>query len=267
MRKGLILARVGDNSLHPQWLKGSSDRNWDLALSSFGKGPVAARDACVLVEHETGPKWGPLHSFITKHWGTISRYRFVMLPDDDLAFSSEQANEFFDICDSYDFAIAQPGLDYKSYFSHKITLKRHGLLYRTTNYVETMCPCFRIDALERVLPSFLETKSGWGIDLTWFGKLNGMTDRMAVVDKISITHTRPVGGALYQNNRFDESPIDELERMLLASGRSIEDLETFYGVTKVAGMKLNPNMLKPLDGLALLLQKAGVVVRRHYLWF
>ena len=89
MRKGLILARAGKDSLHPRWLEGVQDRNWDLALSSFVEGPVAAEDACVLVEHEAGPKWKPLHSLISRRWDIVSRYRFVMLADDDLAFSVE----------------------------------------------------------------------------------------------------------------------------------------------------------------------------------
>jgi hypothetical protein len=227
LRNNLIIARVGDRSLHSQWFNGGA-RNWDLALSCFGKEAPARREECVIVEHEVGPKWPPLLAFVERHSDLVKRYRYVMFPDDDLLFSTLKLNRFFEFCAKQSFAIAQPSLDFSSYYSHSITVKRPLLSYRITNFVEVMSPCFRRDILEAALPSFGLTRSGWGIDDTWSNLLSGTSERMAIVDEISMTHTRPVGGELYKGDALRRSPADEYDE-LKTSVRAIERRKTVSG--------------------------------------
>lgn len=215
MRDYLIVARVGDKSLHPLWLAGQ--RNWDLALSCFGTWPPERMQDCVVAEHVVGPKWGPLHDFIARHADLIAGYRYVLLPDDDLLFSSEEMSRFFSICARHGFAVAQPSLDYDSFYSHPITIRRPLLSYRITDFVEVMAPCFRRDSLMKALPTFLASSSGWGIDDVWPGLLGGGQERFAIVDEVSVTHTRPVGGELYRGGALSRSPHDDYAE-LHASG-------------------------------------------------
>ena len=110
MRDYLVVTRAGDRSLHPRWLSGW--RNWDLALSCYGTKPPERSEVWVAVTHVGGPMWDPLHSFLTDHADLVSRYGYVMLPDDDLLLSPVEISRFFSICDRQCFALAQPSLDY-----------------------------------------------------------------------------------------------------------------------------------------------------------
>jgi hypothetical protein len=68
--------------------------------------------------------------------------------------------------------------------------------YRVTSFVELMAPCFDLDTLLLLLPTFSKNLSGWGIDnVIWPRMLQDR--RVAVIDEIQITHTRPVGAANY----------------------------------------------------------------------
>ena len=255
MREFLIIARVGDKSLHPGWLAGS--RNWDLALSCFGTMPPPAADQCVLVEQAVGPKWPPLHALITRHADLIGRYRYVMLPDDDLLMSAPDVSRFFDLCVRHNFAIAQPSLDFESFFSHAITVKRPFLSFRATDFVEVMTPCFRRDILAEVLPTFLESTSGWGLDDMWHRLFAGRDERFAIVDEVSVTHTRPVGGELYRGGALRRDPARDYQE-LHARGAASVSRRMSYGCTRsglhvprlvVKGLGLISRVGRRADGL------------------
>ncbi len=211
MREFLVVARVGDRSLHAGWLAGP--RNWDLALSCFGSQPPAGADQCVAVEHSVGPKWGPLHRFISEKIGLVRQYRYVMLPDDDLRMTATQLNRFFELCARHQFAIAQPSLDFNSYFSHPITVRRPFLSFRATDFVEVMMPCFRADILEEVLPTFLDSTSGWGLDDVWPELYRDRNERFAIIDEVSATHSRPVGGELHRSGVLRHDPARDYQEL------------------------------------------------------
>jgi hypothetical protein len=255
VREFLIVARVGDRSLHAGWLEGP--RNWDLALSCFGSQPPAAADQCVAVEHAVGPKWGPLHHFIMEHLSLIRHYRYVMLPDDDLCMTAADLNRFFDLCARHNFAIAQPSLDYRSYFSHPITVRRPFLSYRATDFVEVMMPCFRTDILEEVLPTFLESASGWGLDDMWPQLYQDRDERFAIVDEVSATHTRPVGGELHRGGALRRGPARDYQD-LHARGVASVSRRMSQGYTRsgrrvprliVRGLGLLSRLVRRPDGL------------------
>lgn len=246
MRDYLVITRAGDKSLHPRWL--SETRNWDLALSCFGAmSPERARD-CVAVTHVPGPKWRPLHDFIVTNAELVAKYRYVMLPDDDLLFSGEEISRFFSICAAHDFAVAQPSLDYDSFYSHPITIRRPLLSYRITSFVEVMTPCFRQDSLIKVLPTFLASSSGWGIDDIWPDMFTGARDRLAIVDEVSVTHTRPVGGELYRGNALKRAPSDEYDE-LHRTGAATLNRRNLRGYMR-GGVRVPATALKALGLLA-----------------
>jgi hypothetical protein len=60
-----------------------------------------------------------------------------------------------------------------------------------------MAPCFTRDSLEKLLPTFNNSMSGWGIDYAWSRLLGPAGDRVAVIDDVQVLHTRPVGSANY----------------------------------------------------------------------
>jgi hypothetical protein len=209
LRPNLVIARVGDKSLHPRWIEG--ERNFDLALSSFGSTTPVGADQCVHVEHVKGPKWRPLYDLLKEKEDLVRQYAYVSLPDDDLLFSGPAMSRFFDLCQAYRLPLAQPSLDYDSFYSHPITVHRPLLTLRYTNFVEAMIPTFRTDILYDLLETFPLSASGWGLDSLWAGELAKRGEKLAIVDAVSVTHTRPVGGELYKGGSLAKSPFDDLE--------------------------------------------------------
>ncbi len=96
--------------------------------------------------------------------------------------------------------------------------QRPGLVLRYTPFVEVGAPIFSQEAFWRVSPTFVESKSGWGLDILWprfFGRRE-----MAVIDAVGVDHTGPIGkGALYQNlAKLGISPRAELDAIIAKYG-------------------------------------------------
>jgi hypothetical protein len=137
-----------------------------------------------------GPKWPALHGLIESHWSYVAQYDYVWLPDDDIACRTRDIDRIFSLSRDYDLYLSQPALTLDSYFSWFVTLKNPLLRLRYTNFVEIMVPCFKRDFLARCLPFMSETLSGWGLDHLWPTMLRSR--QMAIIDAVSVTHTRAI---------------------------------------------------------------------------
>ena len=195
-RKNLVIVRAGDLSLHEQWLDGDEERNWDMIVNYFGDDPDRYRRDDVQRIDSKSIKWPALHDLILQLGPDVSWYDRVWFPDDDLKMTKAQINSFFEIVEKHNFALAQPALTRDSYISHLVTLHNPLFLLRFTNFVEIMAPCFSRDFLLRVLPSFKENLSGWGLDFLWPSCVSDWT-KIAIVDAVAVCHTRPIGGPNY----------------------------------------------------------------------
>lgn len=210
-RRNLVIVRAGDASLHPQWLAGAGDRNWDLVVSYFGKDPAIYRINDVVRIDSTGPKWAPLQRLMLDHPEYLDRYDYIWFPDDDLAMTKQDMNRFFDLCRDYGLELAQPSLTTDSPMNHPLLINNTASHIRFTNFVEVMAPCFSAACLRRVLPTFSATQSGWGIDWLWPRMVQDRDSGIAVIDDVVIRHTRPLGGPNYDAMRAKgQSPLDEL---------------------------------------------------------
>jgi hypothetical protein len=69
--------------------------------------------------------------------------------------------------------------------------EQRGNLLRYTPYVEVMCPMFTREAFFKVADTFCENRSGWGLDWIWPKRF--ATREMAIIDKVGIHHTGPLG--------------------------------------------------------------------------
>ena len=200
-RRNLVIVRAGDSSLHPDWLAGEGERNWDIIVSYFGKDPERHRADDIVRIDDVGPKWPPLQSLLLNHGELLDRYDYIWLPDDDLAMAKQDMNRFFDICRSHDFELAQPSLSADSPMNHPLLIHNRSTSLRYSNFVEVMAPCFRVDFLRRVIPTFSATLSGWGIDWLWPRHVHNKVTGIAIVDDVVIRHTRPLGGPNYDAMR------------------------------------------------------------------
>ena len=218
-RRNLVVVRAGDKSLHPGWLAGPEPRSWDIVVNYFGDDPDRFRGPDVTRIDGKGPKWPALQALFQQHPELIDRYDHIWLPDDDLATDTASINRLFALCARHRLEVAQPALSWDSYFGHLTTLRNRRFRMRFTNYVEVMAPCMTASVLRATLPLFNANLSGWGLDFIWPRHVSRADGAIAIIDDVTVRHTRPVGGPNYKLLREGGiSPWDELRRFCAANG-------------------------------------------------
>jgi Protein of unknown function (DUF707) len=218
-RRNLVLVRAGDNSLHPHWLAGDGERNWDIVVNYYGDDPERFRQPDVVRIDSKGPKWPALQALLTENPDFLNRYDYIWLPDDDLMARQPDINRLFDICRRYTLGVAQPALSWDSYYSHLLTLRNEKYELRFTNYVEIMAPCFAAEVLRKTVPLLNCSLSGWGLDFVWPKLVQRPRHDIAIIDAVAVRHTRPIGGPNYKMLReIGASPWDELRNFCRQHG-------------------------------------------------
>jgi hypothetical protein len=224
-RRNLVIVRAGNSSLHPEWLKGADARNWDIVVNYFGDDPDKYKQPDVVRIDSKGPKWPALQELIQSHPEFISDYEYIWLPDDDLLATKTDVDLLFDLMKFYKLEVAQPSLTWDSYYSHITTLRNKMTKIRFTNYVEVMAPCFCSAMLRKALPLFNSNLSGWGLDYLWSALVDSPLSGIAIIDEVSVRHTRPVGGPNYKMLREKGvSPWDEMRALCKAHGLDEEPI-------------------------------------------
>jgi hypothetical protein len=198
-RRNLVVVRAGPDSLHAAWLLGCSDteRNWDLCVCSYGS--EVPHGAAEYKLHRDGSKFEGLAALLGGESFWLA-YDYVWLPDDDLMTGWQDINRLFELCRLYGLALAQPSLAQGSFLNHPIMQQSNGLLLRFTSFVEIMAPVFSKAALSRVAATFALNPSGYGLDHLWPAILDVPPTAIAVIDAVSVLHTRPIG-ASYDRQR------------------------------------------------------------------
>ena len=95
--------------------------------------------------------------------------------------------------------------------SHTITNPIKGNVLRYTSFVEVTAPLFSLESLLKLYHSFDFNDSSWGFDYYWPFKLGYPKDKIAILDKVTMTHTNPVGG---NYDRFPTHPSIEMDELL-----------------------------------------------------
>ncbi len=218
-RRNLVIVRAGDGSLHPAWLQGDAARSWDLVVNYYGDDPQRYKDEDIRRIDSKGPKWPALYALLNENPGFLSDYDNIWLPDDDLLTSKAEINLLFEIFTRHKLQVAQPALTWNSYFGHLTTLKNRNFSMRYTNYVEVMAPCLTAKTLQKALPLFNSNLSGWGLDFVWAKLVEHPESEIAIIDAVTVQHTRPVGGPNYKMLRDKGvSPWDELRSFCRENG-------------------------------------------------
>ena len=236
-KENLVISTVGDQSLHFHWLP-TVESNYDLALIYYGDGEGYTDEVALHIKRK-GPKYHLLHDIIQER-PEILDYKYIWMPDDDIALTSGQIHRMFKINTKYKLWISQPSI--MGWYGLNVTLHHKECFMRFTNYVEIMCPCFESGTLKKCLGTFKENKTGWGIDHAWNKILNHPTDKIAIIDDIVAFHTRPVGGgdtyknqtagkmsgaqkenfAVYDKYNLGESSYEDLKNGRIVSTESFE---------------------------------------------
>jgi len=264
--KNLIISCVGDKSLHKNWI---CKKKYDIFLINYGSKDYS-KD-CKFYKEKKGFKYNLIYDEIIQN-NFIEEYEYIWIPDDDIYMSTNEIETLFKIAKNYNLWICQPSI--VGWYGLKITLNNIDTKIRFTNYVEIMCPCFESSALKKCLETFKENKSGWGIDHLWNVKLGQPTDKIAIIDEIVATHTRPIGGGeiykklngnfseaqkenydLWRKFNLDKSSFEDLKKGKLISvesfGLSYHNLVEYGRIYKQpeAGRKLTERFWPPADCL------------------
>ena len=210
--RNLVILRAGDKSLHTEWIQGA--RHFDLLISYYGSTPDRHRQDADHYEMRKGPKWSCIADLLAARPELIDQYDSFWFPDDDLSVSTETLNRMFALFHGLGLDLAQPALTANSYFSWALLLQRPGHVARYSQFVEVMAPLFTRETLRKVLHTFAESRSGWGLDWVWPTVLAPHQPNIAILDATPVWHTRPIGGDLYKNNPDLDPRLDE--RRLLA---------------------------------------------------
>lgn len=238
-RRFLVVVRAGDSSLHPAWIDASLPRSFDLVVSYYGRDPGRYRDAPFPRIDDAGQKFIGLKRLFERE--TFWRdYDWVWLPDDDLATEPSEIDRLFATVEALGFDLVQPALDWHSHYSFGITLRSPSFSVRCSDMVEIMAPCFSRAFLERCLPTFDENLTGWGLSFVWPHLLGAGPRRCGILDGVTVTHTRPVGGPAYDLLRAEgRSPHDERVRVLARHGLPAEPLARVLGAIDRHGRYLD----------------------------
>ena len=203
-RKYLVVVRAGDASLHPTWLEGSAERNWDLLVHSYGPNcPWSDQQGVEIVRAVgadiQGPKMRAIHSLYTRRHPLFLAYDYICFADDDLAAGLDTLNRMFLLCEHHGLELAQPALTHDSHMGNwGITMENTSFLLRYTNFVEVMCPVFSRAFLDLCAPTFNENLSGYGLDLLWSSWVSSPW-KIAILDACPVRHTRAsFSGHLYK---------------------------------------------------------------------
>lgn len=210
MEKNIIIIPCGDNSLHINWITEYS--NFDIGFIYYGSDDNKFNEYKEKSKFSLklkGEKWFLINEFLNKYNNDLKNYEYFWFPDDDLQGNTDSINKLFEINKFYNLELSQPSLD--GFISHEIVKHVNGNILRYTNFVEIICPLMSFSSLLKLKHTFTLTQSGWGIDFLWTKLLNNPTDKIAIIDDVIITHTKPVGG---DYSRLNVNPMDELNYIL-----------------------------------------------------
>jgi hypothetical protein len=212
-RPYLTFVRAGEKSLHGRLIAEDPGRNWDCCVSWYVE-PRPER----LAEFYSRGGFNKLDGFL-EFWRERPQpwaYRYVMLMDDDVYLRPGDLSRFFLLCDQYATYLAQPALRWFTHTTINALVRNPVCLLRRVSFVEVMAPCFSAAALEELLPTFGLTRSTWGTDLAWAGRV-GERHPIFVVDAIGMDHTRTGDGrptAFYRKlTEMGVDPGEELARV------------------------------------------------------
>jgi hypothetical protein len=260
MRRHLVIARVGNRSLHPLWIDPARERSWDLYLCPFQKLAAPNDLDCTVGDVIPGPKWTGLNALL-KSWSGWRDYDYIWLPDDDIFTDQDDIDALFHFGEALQFKLFAPALQENSYYAHYITMRNQGFFARRVGFVEIMVPCFKRETLEQLLPTLDLTTTGWGwgLDSVWPKLLR--YDGLGILDGVSVLHTRPVGN--FRDPELGKRVMEESDR-LLSQYACRQEMTTFSGIDEsLLQLPLAPDQLlvKLVEGWRYLLGRDPSVLR------
>lgn len=211
MRKNLVVVRAGEESMHPEWDDGTS-RNFDL-LVSYYTGMEFFEDESEYQHVLAGPPWRGNAAVCKEFSKAVSSYEYVAFADDDIVAPYATLNLLFDVCGAYGLDLATPSISVNIPADLPM---QEGTLLRYMDRSDLICPVFSQRALDRLMSTFSESGSGWGLPQLWSHLCPHPAYVTAVVDVANIKHLRPFNGDRAQPGWV--RPLQEQQQVFLKYG-------------------------------------------------
>lgn len=208
-RPNLVVVPANSKSLHPRWFEkiDEATRNWDLCIGYYGaETPEVSSSPYEYLAHQPKTKKFKIIYDLFHDGSPLWNYERIWLPDDDLLCDGEDINRMFHLSHKHGLDLAQPSLKKGpgSYPNHPLTVQRSNSVVRFEGFVEIMCPVFSRRALQICIESMRDVESGYGLDHLWPSFLGRPAARTAIIDAISVAHTRPLGATYNVNAAVEE---------------------------------------------------------------
>jgi hypothetical protein len=216
----LVVVPAGDRSLHIEF---QDERQYDLWVVYYGDDEAVADGyarGCDRLIRRRGLKWEIVRAFGREHLtgeaSPFEKYRYVLIPDDDLRFRDGAAavNRLFEAAAAVRADIFQPAVNNGNWsIAWEPTRRVAGAFCHAVNIVECMAPGFAGPLFARVVLPALNAlqfqRAGWGVEpiFALYGEmLFRRPMRSFVLDAVPVDHTRPVGtGATSHEIGADEA--------------------------------------------------------------
>ena len=212
----LIFACIGDDKTYNSWLNSKTNADFFVVyygndLQNFERVKEFSRFA---VLDRSPSKFEKIYRYFSQNQFLFSEYEYIWLPDDDVWINTNDVNSFFEYAISRDLLISQPSM---IGFGAKNQFKKHqqGIEIIYSDWVEAMAPFFNSKTLATCLDTFSKSQTGWGIEHVWAALISCPKDRIAVVHKYYLVHTKRVGS---RYGRFSVSGEEDKARVLQIYG-------------------------------------------------
>ena len=174
-----------------------------------------------------GYKWPNLQKLFVAGIIDVEKYDYFWFPDDDVQIDIGAVHSLFLRASIYKARLCQPSMAWNSSnIGWPVTKHVPMSMFRHTNFVEVLAPCFSREALKICLPHFDANYASWGLDFVW-AKLLGYLG-MGVIDAIQMRHTGvgTSGAWVLPDGR---SPREEMHTMLARYGLDYETCKAGVG--------------------------------------
>jgi hypothetical protein len=164
MRDYLIYTSADSAANVKQWYS-STKRIYDIWVTNYTDTTSLNREYSDFYNEHKGSKFQNLKYVFREHRDFLSKYKAIMVADDDIIISPNSLNALFKILEDNDLWMLQPAFSRFGKISHAIPRRNLFSSLRYTNFVEVCCPLFKTDKLFDFLSAHdPEESTDYGLD-------------------------------------------------------------------------------------------------------
>lgn len=198
--RNLLFVQCAKDTEFWKWFKPDEYRDWDLFLNCYA-GVFPQTNVAEYVCDQPGTKFTGMFKGWLEFADIYNRYDYIFFIDDDLTFRFEDVSLFFEQVYLNDLDVAQPSLTSVSQCAWEVFYNVPSNEIRRTNGVEIMMPALSRRARNILLPYFLYSVSGFGLDLLMAKLATRHGLSCGIIDDVIVGHEKKIdqtGGSYYE---------------------------------------------------------------------